>query len=298
MTASFAQLARGYWLEGLALDERSGCIWYSDVTHGGVHRISADGTVRSFDLDRRWTGGLLVNDDGKVLATGAGGIRWHDPAGHSGRLLRELDGQSVNGINEMAPDGSGGIYFGTADLDSVVRGKRPQPTAIYHLARDGVARRMVDGIGFTNGIAVDVERRMLYCNDTFTGTWAFTIEPDGGLADKRLLLEKADADGMALDAQGNLWITGCTSGAISRVAPDGTQLEPFATPAGGITQLRFGGAELRDLYLTVVPVDGARQLRSGETSPVAESSLLRTHVDSPGRRLARPAFELEQSQPR
>lgn len=292
MTDAFDKIANGLWLEGLAIDTQRGRLWYSDVIGGGVRVIGADGTSLTFDADRRWTGGLLLNHDGRVLATGAGGIRWHDAAtGSSGWLIEEMDGQPINGVNEMAGDGMGGLYFGTVDLASVGMGKRPRPTALYHLSQQG-ALRCVAEVGFTNGIAVDIDRRMLFCNDTFTGTWAFAIAPDGSLADRRLLLEKADADGMALDAQGNLWITGCTSGAITRLAPNGTLLEPFPTPAGGVTQLRWGGDDLRELYLTTVAADGAERLKRGEASTTADSWLLRTRTAEAGRPLQPPSFTL------
>jgi sugar lactone lactonase YvrE len=292
MTDVFEKIANGVWLEGLAVDTQRQRLWYSDVIGGGVRVITADGSELTFDRDRRWTGGLLLNHDGRVLATGAGGIRWHDAAdGSSGWLLEEIDGQPINGVNEMAADGAGGIYFGTVDLASVSLGKRPRPTALYHVSREG-SLRCVAEIGFTNGIAVDTERRTLFCNDTFTGTWAFTIAPDGSLTDRRLFLKKSDADGMALDMLGNLWVTGCTSGAVTRLAPDGTHLEPFATPGDGVTQLRFGGDDLRDLYLTTVSADGAARLKSGEPITTTDSWLLRTRTAEAGRPLLPPSFAL------
>jgi hypothetical protein len=61
-------------------------------------------------------GGVLVNEDGSVLSSGPGGIMWNNPdTGKSGWLLREIDGNPINGINEMIPDGTGGIDFGTSD---------------------------------------------------------------------------------------------------------------------------------------------------------------------------------------
>ena len=66
---------------------------------------------------------------------------------------------------------------------------------------------------------------------------------------------------MALDAEGNLWITGFRSSDITRARTDGSLLTPVATPAGAITQVRFGGADMRDFYFTSVPADGGDSLR-------------------------------------
>jgi len=58
----------------------------------------------------------MLNHDGTVLSSGAGGIIWNDPAtGTPGWLISEIDGVAVNGISEMAPDGEGGSLAGVGD---------------------------------------------------------------------------------------------------------------------------------------------------------------------------------------
>jgi hypothetical protein len=82
----------------------------------------------------RW---VLMNSDGAVLSFGAGGIRWNHPeSGKSGWLIRELEGKAVNGINEMWPDGTGGMFFGTNDIEMVEKAQPSRPTAIYRMTVD------------------------------------------------------------------------------------------------------------------------------------------------------------------
>lgn len=267
-------LAKGLYLEGLAVDHERGVVWYSDVIGGGIHGVKPDGGIVSFNPDRMWTGGIALNEDGAVLSSGAGGIMWNHPdSGRSGWLLTEIDGVPINGINEMAPDGSGGLYFGTVDIERIMLGQKTRPAALYRLAAEGDVILVADGLGFANGIAVSADRQRLYYNDTFDATYVFDILPDLSLANRRLLLGKEDCDGMALDAEGNLWITGFRSSALTRLQPDGTPLPPIPTPAGAITQLRFGGADLRDLYITCVPADGGDSLAVG-VQPLEQRSIL------------------------
>jgi sugar lactone lactonase YvrE len=122
--AEFEKIASGLYLEGLATDHARDVIWYSDVIAGGIHGVKPDGTkVGSFNESRMWTGGVMMNADGAVLSTGEGGIMWNHPdSGKSGWLLDRLDGQPINGINEMMPDGTGGIFFGTNDIEMVIAG--------------------------------------------------------------------------------------------------------------------------------------------------------------------------------
>ncbi len=55
----------------------------------------------------------MLNEDGAVFSSGEGGImRNNFETGQAGWLLDRIDGQPISGVNEMMPDGTGGIYFG------------------------------------------------------------------------------------------------------------------------------------------------------------------------------------------
>lgn len=292
--SDFAKVAAGIYLEGLAIDLASGTIWYSDVIAGGIHGVRADGSaVATFNENRMWTGGVMMNEDGAVLSTGEGGIMWNHPVtGRSGWLLDTIDGAPINGINEMVPDGTGGIFFGTNDIEMVIRGETTRPTALYRLTADRELVKLADGIGFTNGIAYDAERSRFYCNDTFNCTWAFDVTHDLELTNKREFLRKEDVDGMALDAQGNLWVTGFRSSFLTRLRPDGSELPRVATPAGSITQLRFGGTDMRDLYFNSVPADGGDTLKEGGEIVERNSFLFRGRSETPGLAITPARFKL------
>jgi sugar lactone lactonase YvrE len=293
IVTGFEPVARGLYLEGLAVDYERDVVWYSDVITGGVHRLAADGRAQVLNPGRMWTGGVMMNADGAVLSSGPGGIMWNHPdSGRSGWLLHEIDGRVINGINEMMPDGTGGIYFGTNDIDSIIAGQTTKPTALYRLTRDRQVIQLADGIGFTNGVMLSPDRKRFYCNDTFVSTFAFDVAPDLTLSNKQLFVQKEDCDGMALDAEGNLWITGFRSSAITRVAPDGSPLDPVPTPGGAITQVRFGGADLRDLYVNTVPGDAGDTLKDGGKPSEPNSVMYRARSAIPGMAIAPAQFDL------
>jgi sugar lactone lactonase YvrE len=290
----FEKIASGVYLEGLAVDHKRNVVWYSDVIAGGIHGVRPDGSqVQSLNEGRMWTGGVMMNEDGSVLSSGAGGIMWNDPVnGESGWLLHEIDGKVINGINEMVPDGTGGIYFGTLDIEMVIEAKPTRPTAVYRLTVDGGVIKLAEGINFSNGIMFDAGRRRFYCSDTFARAWTWDVGDDLSLGNKRVLLDKEDCDGMALDAEGNVWITGFrSSGFITRVKPDGTLLPTVETPPGSITQVRFGGSDMRDCYITAVPADGGDSLKEGK--PLSGPSYLyRGRSEVPGMPIAPARFRL------
>jgi len=294
VVGQFEQIASGVYLEGLGVDYRRNVIWYSDVIAGGIHGVKPDGSkVASFNESRMWTGGVMMNEDGSVLSTGQGGIMWNNPdSGKSGWLLDRLEGAPINGINEMMPDGTGGIYFGTNDIEMVIAAKPARPTAIYRLTVDRQVIKLADGLSFSNGLMYDAGRRRFYCSDTFGCGWAWDVADDLSLSNKRVLLDRNDCDGMALDAEGNVWITGFRSGGlIRRIRPDGTLLPNVETPPGSTTQVRFGGPDMRDCYLNIVPADGGDSLKDGK--PLSgKSYLYRGRSEVPGMPVAPARFAL------
>lgn len=291
----YKKLAEGIYFEGLAYDFARDVIWFSDVIAGGIHGVKPDGTkVTSFNEERMWTGGIMMNADGAVLSTGQGGIKWNNPdTGASGWLLNEIEGKPINGINEMWPDGTGGIYFGTNDIEHVIEAKDTRPTAIYRLTKDREVIKLDDGVYFSNGIGYDADRRKFYCSDTFRTSWVWDVQDDLSLSNRRVFLDKTDCDGLALESTGNVIITGFRSpGTLTRVTPEGKELDPLLTPDGSTTQIRFGGADLRDYYINIVPSDGGDSLKDGEPLK-SPSYLYKGRSETPGVGLAPANFRLD-----
>ncbi|WP_159981829.1 MULTISPECIES: SMP-30/gluconolactonase/LRE family protein [unclassified Novosphingobium] len=290
----FTALASGIYLEGLAVDHERGVIWYSDVVGGGIHAVKPDGTpVGVLDPERMWTGGIMINADGAILSSGQGGVRWNNPeTGASGWLIDTLDGKPVNGINEMYPDGEGGMFFGTLDIESVIAARPARPTEIWHLTRDGHTIRLAEGLRFTNGIGYNPSLAQFYCSETFGQALAWDVTPSFELTNRRVLLDRDDCDGLALDAEDAIWIPGVYSpGIIRRVTPTARELPPVPTPPGATTQVRFGGADGRDIYITLVPADAGECLRTGR--PLSGTSTLqRGRSTVPGVKIEATCFDL------
>jgi sugar lactone lactonase YvrE len=160
------------------------------------------------------------------------------------------------------------------------------------MTADGEVVSLNQEIGFTNGIAFDPDRRKFYCNDTFRCTWVFDVADDLSLSNRQQFLAKEDVDGMALDSEGNVWITGFRSNYLTRLTPRGEELERIQTPPGSITQVRFGGADGCDYFINVVPADGGDTLKEGGEITQANSVLYRGRSQVPGMLVPPARFRL------
>ncbi len=281
--ATFDPIVSGFYLEGLLVDGDD--IWFTDVTVGGVHKVGSDTVLLP---DRTMIGGLALNEDGRLLVAGVGGIVWVDPgSGRSGVLVEGLDG-----VNEMRADGCGGLFFGTIDLPSILEGKRPGPSTIRHLSRDRGLTQLWGGLTFANGLAISADRSAIYLNESFSATRAFPIGEDRALGQPHTLIEMADCDGMALDADGNIWVCGFSSGELRCVTPEGEEVRRLSLPGKACTNVRFGGSDLGDLYVAIVDTASAQALAEGRPLTTRNSTLYRTRSPVPGAPVEKTAFQL------
>jgi sugar lactone lactonase YvrE len=238
-------------------------------------------------------GGILLNADGKVLCSGIGGIAWVDPVtGASGMLLDAINGEPIRGVNEMIPDGHGGLYFGTLDIPAQVRREEMVPGGLYRLNHAGDVRLLFDGIGFPNGIGRSADSRRLYNNATSIGTFAYDLADGGSAGAPKLLLKKKDCDGLALDVEGGIWVSGYNTSELLCLAPDGSVQGRLATPAYGVSNLRFGGVDFRDLYVTATCPEVMADYQSGKSPTTRGSKILRTRSTIPGLPIPRTNFRI------
>lgn len=287
----FEKVATGIYLEGLAADEDS--VWISDPIQGGLRHLRADGSVKEYLPGKLWIGSLLFNEHGVILMSGEGGIAWLDPkTGGTGLLLDAIDGRPMLGVNEMVVDVSGGIYFGSLDVPAIASGQVPGPAALYRLDASGRVTLLRSELKFCNGVGISPDGKRFYHNETFVGTSAFDILPDGTLGEPTFLLDKPDCDGCAVDVEGTVWISGYQSSALIGLRPDGSVKGCIDTPGGGITNIWFGGADQRDLYMTAVAKGAGESIRAGVFPDTETSVLYRTRTDIPGLKVPLARFHL------
>jgi gluconolactonase len=276
-------LASGYGLiEGPVWDPEHGLYW-SDVQHGGVHRLARSGAVTTVLPHRRGIGGIARHADGG-LVVGGRNIAWKSLTDDRGAVLLEADAiAGAIGFNDLTTDAAGRIYVGSLAY-RVFSGDAPRPGHLHVIDLDGRARTIADGVLLTNGLGFSPDGRRLYHSDSRAGlVRVYDVADDGSVGPWRALAQVTGVpDGLAVASDGSVWVALADGSAVLALEPDGRERGRLPVPLPMVTSVCFGGDDLRDLYV----VTGSRGGPSDRCGTV-----YRTRVDVPGipRPLARVA---------
>jgi xylono-1,5-lactonase len=192
-------------------------------------------------------------------------------------VLVEKD-QPGNRVNDGFVDPRGVLWFGTMD-----DGETAATGSLYSW-RAGALRPEARDAGYiiTNGPAVSPDGRTLYHTDTMKKTtYAFDLSEDGRLSGKRVFVTTEDGypDGMAVDADGYVWIAVWDGWRIDRIDPSGRRERSVRFPCANVTKLAFGGPDLRTAYVTTARKGLSAQALASQ--PLA-GGLFCFEVETPG----------------
>jgi gluconolactonase len=251
MAATMELLASGYGLlEGPRVDDQNR-LCFSDIPNGGVNRRSPDGEITTLIAGRKGVGGIAINHGGGLVCSGRGLIYWNEATGVSRDLFTEWEGKPLKGLNDLQPDDQGSIYVGSLEFDAL-SDQKPVPGNLFRVDPDGKVTKLWEGIEVTNGLGFSPDRKLLYHADSTTqAVWAYDVKPDRSVADRRIFAKVPEGwpDGLAVDAEGGVFVATVKSGEVVRFKANGTIDFRLKIPAKFVTSLTFGGADLRDLYI-------------------------------------------------
>jgi len=159
------------------------------------------------------------------------------------RLLANsfADGRPLGRINDLVADGRGGAYFTVGGA--------------YHASAAGIVSVVEDKDLVSNGILLSADGRTLWVTNR-DRVLAFDVQADGSTRNRRdfgLLDGDTGGDGMAIDAQGRLYVT--ASRGVHVLDRDGRHLGLIPTPRPPIT-LTFAGPGKKTLYVPMMGVVG------------------------------------------
>lgn len=234
--------------EGVLWDAPGQRVWFVDIKGRRIHRCAADGTGRrSWEAPGQVSFIVPASDGGFVCALDDGLYKFAERSGTFRQLLPVEPDLPRNRFNDGYVDANGALWFGSMDDAEATPGG-----ALYRFDGKDVSR-MDDGYVITNGPAASPDGRTLYHTDTLERRiYAFDLAADGSLSGKRVCTEIADGypDGMAVDADGCLWVAVFGGWRIERYDPAGNKIGEVRFPCANITKLAFGGDDLRTVYVS------------------------------------------------
>ncbi len=241
--------------EGLCWSAREQVLWWVDILQ---HRLCRwrpeDGQRREWALpdtvsavaERSAGPGLLV-------ALRRGPAFFHPTSGALETLATPELERSGNRFNDGKCDPQGRFWGGTMDF-----GCEAPTGAWYRLGADRRCERVFDARWpVTNGPTWSLDGRTMFANDTVNRTvHAFRFDPaDGTLGPGAPWLRFAEGDGhpdgMTTDAEGRLWIAHWGGACVTAHDPfDGRELLRVPLPTDHVTNVAFGGHDLRTMFVT------------------------------------------------
>jgi gluconolactonase len=264
-----------------------GSVVLVEIAGATLDRVWPDGTVDVVAELGGGPNGAAVGPDGRVYGCNNGGcFRWEDrlgftvpgtpcPADWRGGSIQRVDLDSgevevlytesssgpLRAPNDLVFDGAGGFWFTD---HGILRERSADRTGLHYAAADGSAcAEVVFPLASPNGIGLSPDDSTLYAAETYTArVWAWDLAGPGEIAPGegasehggRLLYGAPGLqfyDSLAVDGEGWICVGTLLNGGITSISPDGSQAEHTPMPDPLVTNICFGGDDLRTAYLTL-----------------------------------------------
>jgi gluconolactonase len=273
--------------EGFAFPEgpvamANGSVILTEIEAGVLTRVSPSGEKTTVAHTGGGPNGAAIGPDGKIWVTNNGGsfeflknnglnIPGPTPASHAGGSIQRVDpvtgevetiyeaceGRRLIGPNDLVFDRQGGFWF-TDHGCGTPEGRKFG--ALYYAKVEGDhIVRVRDHLISPNGVGLSPDESVVYMADTQTGRlWAFDVlepgvlAPPAGLIPGRIICTLPGyqfLDSLAVEAGGKVCVATIFNGGITAFDPDGST-EHFAFPDLVTTNICFGGADMRDAWIT------------------------------------------------
>jgi gluconolactonase len=164
-------------------------------------------------------------------------------------LADSMNGKGLGRVNDLIADRKGNIYFTSGGL--------------FHLNSQNKVTEVGSNLR-TNGIMLSPDEKTLYVTNGAVVA-AFDLQPDGSGTNQRefgKLEGGGNGDGMAIDSQGNLYVT--TNVGVQVLNPQGKYVGLIPTPRAAIT-VTFSGPDKKLMYVGTMGSIGAdgQEVRTG-----------------------------------
>jgi len=257
-------------LEGPRITAGGGFV-YSDVIAGGLWSCSPEGVLGELLPRRRGIGGVVAHAAGGWVISGRS-ILHVLPDGTQRELLADPE---VPGYNDLGATPAGDLLAGELRYRPMA-GEPEREGRLLVLAPGGELRVLSEEVLWPNGIGVSPDGKRVYFSD-YGRRRVLVTDLAGGPTEVFAMAPRGSADGLAVDAEGGVWIALGEAGALARFTPGGELDELTEVPAGFVSSVSFGGADMRDVLISTA---------DNELRPELGGTLFRARCEIAGQPLA------------
>jgi len=231
----------------------AGNVYFTDQPNNRILKWSVDGKLSTFLQPSGRANGMFFDAQGRLIACAdEKNELWSiDTNGNHTVLTKAFDGKPLNGPNDVWIHPSGAMYFTDPYYQRTwwEHKSPPQPSEqVYRLSPDHQSlTRLTDDLKQPNGIIGTPDGKRLFVADIGARrTYVYHIADDGSLTDRKLFCEMG-SDGITLDTEGNLFITGRGVFVFDK---EGRQAGHINVPEPWTANVSFGGPDHRTLFIT------------------------------------------------
>jgi sugar lactone lactonase YvrE len=272
---------------------RDGRLWVSDYWRCRVLAISPDGTTETVAEVPGSPSGLGWLPDGTLLVASMLENRLLRVENGATTQHADLSAHSGGQSNDLVVDAAGRAYVST--IDFMAFDDMPA-TNLVRVDPDGSVTVAAGGMSFPNGSAITPDGSTLIVAESWAQRLtAFDLRPDGSLANRRDWArfgppQAADPpgqparwrcapDGIALDAEGAVWVADAAGKRAVRVREGGEILDEIGAGDLDVVACALGGDDGRTLFLCATPDFRLTPEEAARTRP---ARILACGVDAPG----------------
>jgi gluconolactonase len=248
-------LSEGYiFTEGPAVD-RDGNVFFTDQPNDRIVKYNAaDGSFSDWLKPAGRSNGTFFDRDGNLLACAdEKNELWSiSPDKKVTVLLSDFGGKLLNGPNDLWIRPDGNLYF-TDPLykrDYWKRDKAAQQPGEYVYFFDVKSKKatpVATDLRQPNGIIGTPDGMTLYVADIAARkTYSYSVKPGGALENKALFCEMG-SDGMTIDVEGNVYLTGR---GVTVFDKTGKKLTNIPIPESWTGNVTFAGKDRHLLFIT------------------------------------------------